>query len=390
MMSEVIVRKVENEADFRLFFEFPWVHYAHDANWVPPLVSQRRDLLDKKRNPAWEYLEGDYFIALRAGEVVGTIAAVINHHHNEHMHEHIGHFGAFETINDQAVADALLTAAGDWIRARGYDAIRGPQTFTTHEECGLLVENFSQPQILMPYNPPYYQQLIEQAGFVKVMDVYSIYQNREILKRNGTIERFGRIADHALKRSGITLRPLDMRRKKEEFKIFADIYNNAWDINWGFHPFTTKELDALVSSLGDFVDPKLAFFAEHEGRAVGFALGIPNLNEVLAKVYPRPGVPEWWSMLKAAYYWKVKKVIRSVRLPLMGVIPEFRNKGIDLALMHAISSAILPTQYENFDAGWILETNTLLSIVAKVEGKPYKTHRFYEKSLVAAPTPADA
>jgi GNAT superfamily N-acetyltransferase len=233
----------------------------------------------------------------------------------------------------------------------------------------------------MPYNPPYYQALVEGAGFRKVMDVYSVYQDRAILARNNTVERFGRAAQHAINRCGVTIRPLDMRRKMTEFKIFAQIYNRAWDANWGFHPFTERELEALVKSLGRFVDPNLAFFAEHKGEAVGFALAIPNMNEVLARVYPRPGVPEWWSLLKAFYYWKVKKVIRSVRLPLMGVVPEFRNRGVDLALMHAISQAMLPSQYDYLDAGWILETNSLLSIIGKVEGKPYKTHRFYEKAL---------
>jgi len=381
MMSTVTIRTVDNDADFQRFFEFPWQHYADDPQWVPPLVSQRRELLDKRLNPAWEYLDGDYFIAVRDGVTVGTIAAVINHHHNEHMHERIGHFGAFETINDAQVASALLDAASDWVRSRGYEAIRGPQTFTTHEECGLLVENFTQPMILMPYNPPYYAGLIEGAGFHKVMDVYSIYQDRDILARNNTLERFGRAADHAIKRSGVVIRPLNMRRKREEFATFAEIYNRAWDINWGFHPFTQRELDALAKSLGQFVDPGLAFFAEHEGKAVGFALAIPNLNEALARVYPRPGVPEWWSLIQAFYYWKVKRVIRSVRLPLMGVIPEFRNRGIDLALMNAVCRALLPSQYQFMDAGWILETNSLLSIIGKVEGRPYKTHRFYEKAL---------
>lgn len=136
-----------------------------------------------------------------------------------------------------------------------------------------------------------------------------------------------------------------------------------------------------MASLGQFVDPQLAFFAEAAGRPVGFALAIPNMNEVLARVYPRPGVPEIISLAKAFYYWKVARVIRSVRLPLMGVLPEYRNKGIDLALMHAIIEAMLPSQYDYLDAGWILETNTLLSIIEKVEGKPYKTHRFYEKAL---------
>jgi GNAT superfamily N-acetyltransferase len=377
----VEIRQVTTPEEHRQFFEFPWLHYKHDPNWVPPLLSQRRELLDKKKNPAWEYMEGDYFLALRDGQLVGTIAAVINHNHNRHNNEHIGTFGMFECIEDEEVAHALLQTAEDWVRSRGYDAIRGPQNFTLHEECGLLIENFSQPQVLMPYNPPYYRDLIESAGYVKKMDVYSIYQDRTIVARNNTLERFGKAAGFAMKKAGVVIRPLDMRRRHREFEIFKDIYNAAWNDNWGFHPFTDRELNALVASLGQFVDPQLAFFAEAAGRPVGFALAIPNMNEVLARVYPRPGVPEIISLAKAFYYWKVARVIRSVRLPLMGVLPEYRNKGIDLALMHAIIEAMLPSQYDYLDAGWILETNTLLSIIEKVEGKPYKTHRFYEKAL---------
>jgi GNAT superfamily N-acetyltransferase len=380
-MSNVVIRKVENAQDYRLFFEFPWHHYKNDPHWIPPLLSQRRDLLDKKKNPAWEYMEGDYFIALKNGEIVGTIVGFINHHHNDHNKEHIGWFGMYETINDPDVSNALLKTACDYVQSRGYDAIRGPQNFTSHEETGLLVENFSPPQVLMPYNPPYYQTLLEQADFVGVMDVYSVYQDRDIIRRNNTLERFGKIAQRAIEKSGITIRPLDIKRKKQEFEIFKEIYNSAWNDNWGFHPFTPRELDALVASLGQFVDPKLAFFAEANGKPAGFALAIPNLNESLQFAYPRPGIPEIWSLLKVFYHWQIAKKIKSTRLPLMGVIPEHRNKGADLALMHALLAAMLPMQYDYMDAGWILKINPLMSIIGKVEGKPYKTHRFYEKSL---------
>jgi GNAT superfamily N-acetyltransferase len=377
-MSNIVVRKVDNPADFKLFFEFPWKHYANDPHWVPQLVSQRRDLLDKKRNPAWDYMEGDYFIALKDGDMVGTIAAVINHHHNSHNQEHMGFFGMFECINDQAVANALLDTVVNWVKTRGFDAIRGPQNFTTHEECGLLIDNFTQPMVLMPYNPQYYQALLENYGFKKAMDVYSVYQDRPIVERNKTLERFGKIAEHMTKRTGIVIRQLDPKKKTAEFELYKKIYNDAWTVNWGFHPFTSRELDVLVESLGMFVDPALTFFAEHEGRPVGFAMAIPNMNEALAFARPKPGTPELWTLLKVLYHWKIAKKISSVRLPLMGVLPEYRNKGVDVAFMYHVLKAVLPTQYQFLDAGWILETNELMHIISKVEGKPYKTHRFYQ------------
>ena len=170
MSNPVAVRKVENAGDFRAFFEFPWHLYKNDPHWVPPLLSMRRDLLDKEKNPAWaEYMEGDYFAAWRGDQIVGTIVAYINHRHNKFHEEHIGWFGAFEVYDDQEAATALLETAAEWVKSRGYDAVRGPQTFTTHEECGLLVDGFTRPTLLMPYNYPYYQQLVENAGFHKNM-----------------------------------------------------------------------------------------------------------------------------------------------------------------------------------------------------------------------------
>lgn len=378
----VTVRQVASEAELKTFIEFPYHHYKNDPNWTPPLLSQRHDLLDKKRNPAWEYLEGDYFIAWEGETPVGTISAFINHRHNDYAKEHVGWFGIFETVDDPAVSDALLTTAIEWVQSRGYDAIRGPQSFTTHEECGLLVDNFTPPMVLMPYNPPYYIPLIERMGFQKVMDVYSCYQNREIIQRNNGWERYGKIAQRTNDKSGISIRPLNMGERAKEFKLFRDIYNDAWANNWGFVPMTDRELDALVKNLGMFVDPKLAFFAELEGKPIGFALAIPNLNESLHWAKPSLRTPEWWTLLKVLYHWKLKKAITSVRLPLMGVLPEYRNRGVEIALIYAVMVATSsnPT-YQYIDAGWILETNQLLSIVDKVGTLRYKTHRFYEKAL---------
>ena len=370
-----------NRREFEDFFAFPWRHYADDANWAPPLLSIRRQLLDKSKHPAWKYMEGEYFAAWQRGKMVGTVAAFINHEHNRYHAENIGFFGLFESIDDTAVARGLLEAAADWVRAGGADAIRGPANFTTNEECGLLVENFSQPVIMMPYNPPYYAALIEQAGFEKVMDLYCIYQDRETIESTNSLERLERLVKRASERSGIIVRSMNARDKKAEFERFREIYNAAWEKNWGFIPMNDEELEALVRDLGMLVEADLAFFAEIAGEPVGFALTIPNFNEALRRAYPRPGVPEIWTMAQVAWHWKIRRSIRGVRMPLMGVKQEHRNKGVELAMLLEVMKALLPSRYDYLDSGWILETNPLIKISVSLGGQIYKTHRFYQRSL---------
>ena len=377
------IRPLANRREFEDFFCFPWRHYADDANWAPPLLSIRRQLLDKSKHPAWKYMDGEYFGAWRLGRMVGTVAAFINHEHNRYHDENIGFFGLFESIDDAAVAAGLLDIAGDWVRARGAIAIRGPANFTTNEECGLLVDNFSQPVIMMPYNPPHYGALVESAAFEKVMDVHCIYQDRATIEASNSLERLERLVKRAAERSGISVRSMNAKDKKAEFDRFREIYNAAWEKNWGFIPMNDEELEALVKDLGMLVEADLAFFAEIAGEPVGFALTIPNFNEALRRAYPRPGVPEIFTMAQVAWHWKVRRSIRGVRMPLMGVKAEHRNKGVELAMLLEIMKALLPSRYDYLDSGWILETNPLIKISLSLGGKIYKTHRFYQKSLSA-------
>jgi hypothetical protein len=379
----VEVRKVENAEDFQAFFNFPWTLYKNDPNWVPPLLSMRRDLLDKKKNPSWEYMEGDYFAAWRGTEIVGTITALVNHRHNEFHEENVGWFGTFDVFDDQEAATALLNTAADWVKTRKYDAIRGPQSFTTHEETGLLVDGFNRPVLLMPYNPPYYQKLVEGAGFVKAMDIYSFHLSRQGAIEHATADRLERLTKAVMKRNKITVRPIDKKNLKAEFQLFKDIYNAAWDKNWGFVPMTPKELDAMVKSLGDFFDPSMAFFAEVDGVPAGFVMGVPDFNEVLQLAYAKPGTPEIVTLLKALWYWKIRPVIDTARIPLMGVKEGYRNKGVDAVLYYYVLNALINNpRIQHSDSGWILEANKDMVSIAKSFGSDiYKTHRFYEKKL---------
>lgn len=381
MPSPVVIRKVETKADFKPFFEFPWTLYKDDPNWVPPLLSMRRELFDKEKSPAWEYLEGDFFTAWRGDQIVGTIAAYINHRHNEFHNEHIGWFGAFDVYDDQEAATALLDTAAEWVKSRGYTAIRGPQTFTTHEECGLLIENFSRPILLMPYNKPYYQKLVEAAGFTKAMDTISHHTTRESVIENALYQRLQKLTSAMMKRNKITLRPVDPKNLDADFKLFKELYNAAWDKNWGFVPMTPRELDGMVKSLGQFFDPRLAFFAYVDGVPAGFILGIPDFHQVLAKARARPGTPEIITLLRALWHWKIRPVMTWVRVPLMGVKAEYRRKGVDVAMYTYILNTILEIGYTDSDSGWVLETNMDMRGVSDGLGlEPYKRYRFYEKS----------
>jgi GNAT superfamily N-acetyltransferase len=377
--STVQVRPVTNRDEFQAFFEFPWRVYADDPNWIPPLLSMRRELLDHDENPAWQYMDGQYFAAWRGDEIVGTIAAYVNHRFNDYWDTHIGWFGAFDVLNDADAAQALLDTATEWVQERGYEAIRGPQTFTPHEECGLLVEGYDPPVLMMPYHRPYYQAFIEANGFEKVMDIHSLYIDRDRVQQANTVERLARIVERSKTRSNITIRPLNMKNKDEEFRIFRDIYNEAWDKNWGFVPMNDAELDALIESLGMFVEPGMSFFAEIDGEPVGFAMTLPDFNELLQRVYPKPGVPEWWSLIQLGWHWKIARSIKGLRLPLMGVKADYRNKGVDLALIYETLMALLPSRYTHLDCGWVLETNQLMGMTEKMGGEKYRTHRFYEK-----------
>lgn len=383
MSSALTVRKVETPADFRAFFAFPWTVYKNDPNWVPPLLSMRRDLLDKRKNPAWEYCEGDFFAAWRGDQIVGTIAAYINHRHNEFHDERVGWFGAFEVLDDAEAARALLDTASAWVKDKGYPAIRGPQTFSTHDECGLLVDGLDQPPVLLyPYNPRYYQSHIEAAGFSKVMDTYGFIITREKALETGLDDRLERIAKGIMRRNKVTVRGIETRKLKAEFALFKELYNAAWEKNWGFVPMTPRELDALVESLGNFFDPRLAFFGYVDGEPAGFSMAIPNLNEVLLKAYAQPGTPEIVTLVKALWHWKLRPSIRGARVPLLGVKEGLRGKGVDAVLYYHTLRALIDNGYQFCDSGWILESNQNMVSIAKSFGQEiYKTFRFYEKSL---------
>ncbi len=366
------------------FIFFQWVPYQGNPYWVPPLISERREFYDKTRHPFYQHAEVAMFLARRGGQTAGTIYAVDNRAHNEFHNENIGVFGGFECLNDQAVAHALFDQAEKWLRARGRSAVRGPFNFSTNEESGLLIDGFDDaPRVLMTYNPPYYQTLIEQAGYAKVMDLLAY--NMEVNAEKG-LENFPpklkRIMDKTMQRDGIVIRKLDLSRLDDEVARIKPVYNSAWAKNWGFVPMTDAEFDHLAHGLKAVLDPDLLFVVEAKGEPIGVAISLPDVNDPLRRAYPAPGNPEWWTLVKFMFNYKVRKTQKYIRVLIMGVLPKYRASGIDAVLMAKTAEEAMKKGYTRGEGSWILESNIPMRTSADHLGwKVYKTYRIFEKTL---------
>ncbi|MCD6291028.1 MAG: GNAT family N-acetyltransferase [Anaerolineae bacterium] len=383
--STIRVRPIHTPEERLTFITFPWKVYKDDPNWVPPLISERKEFLDPARNPSFEHMDCQYFLAERDGQVIGTIAAFINHRHNEFHDEKVGFFGFFETIPDYAVAEALLSMACDWVKDKGMTAIRGPANFSTNDEVGMLVDGFdSPPVILMTYNPRYYPEYVERFGFHKAQDLLAYHIDLEIFREHPekAPAKLFRVVERVKKRGEFTVRPIDMKHLDREIQKFKDVYNSAWSKNWGFVPLTDAEIDHLAAQLKQIVDPATVFIAEADDKPIGIILPLPDLNQPLLLAYPKPGVPEWWTLIKFFWHWKIRRRVTLIRAFAMGVVKEYRTRGVDAVLYYEMGKAALERGYKEAEMSWILESNTVMNNTIKAfGGELYKTYRVYEKAL---------
>jgi len=335
-------------------------------------------LLSRTKNPFFEHAQAEYFIAERDGAVVGRIAAISNRLHNETHGDRVGFFGFFESIDDQAVADALLTAAAEWCRGLGHDVLRGPASFSVNDECGLLVDGFdSPPTLMMPHNPRYYIVLLEGAGFTKAKDLW-VYQGGSEERYVPVPERLARATELIRQRQGITLRALNMKDFEGEVERIKELYNSAWEKNWGFVPMTEHEIDHLAEQFKPVVIPELVPMAEKDGKLIGFGIALPDLNVVFRKNRSGRLFP---MILKLLWALKAKR-IRRARILLLGVLPEHQGKGIDAMLYHWIWTKSGERGIYWGEAGWILEDNPAMNAgLEKMTFRVYKTYRLYDRRI---------
>ncbi len=372
-MAEVTIRPVQSSRDVRRFIKFQWVPYKDNPVWVPPLLMDRRKLIDKKKNPFYKHADAEFFLAERDGEVVGRIGAILNHNHNKQHNENIGFFGFFECIEDQAVAFALFDAAKNWLSAKGVDAIRGPASPSVNDEYGMLVEGFDRsPAILMSYNPPYYPAFTEAYGFAKAKDLYSWYLHGEKVFS----EKFVRVSEAARQRQGLVFRSLNMKDFANEVQKIHELYTRGWTANWGEVPLTDEEFTYMAADLKAIVNPELVVIAEVKGKPVGFGLSLPDYNEVLKDNKHGWLIP---GILRILLF---KKRITYARVVMLGVLPEFMNSGIGAILFYETGRRINRNGMPHGEASWVLEDNVMMNRGAQMmNGQIIKKHRLYQMSL---------
>ncbi|MBI5073879.1 MAG: N-acetyltransferase [Nitrospirae bacterium] len=365
------VKEVTAAKDLDRFIELSYSLYKNYPHYVPQLRKELRDQLSRN-NPLFMHAVVKYFVAEKEGRIAGRVCSIINQRHCEFHQEAAGFFGFFEAENDREVAKALLDAVSAELRAEGMKVMRGPMNFSTNEECGFLIEGYDEhPMLMTPYSPPYYNDLMEAYGMVKAKDLYAfIHEVQQSLP-----EKVLRVAAIAEKR-GITVRPVNKKRFDEEMLVFREVYNDAWEKNWGFIPLTDEEIFYLGERLKQIVVPELTLIAEDKGIPVGFLGMVPDFNVVLKKMN---GNINPLTIIKALYY---SRKIRDLRLLLLGIKKPYRNKGVDALLFREGFRGMGRGKYRRVEFSWILEDNIPVQrIVEMAGGRLYKKYRIYEKTL---------
>lgn len=375
-MASVDVIEVESKAQLKQFITLPNRLYANEPNYVTPLLSERLEFFDKAKNPFYKTASTKLFLAVRDGEVVGRCATCINYAHNNFHMEKTGFFGFFDTIDDFEVARPLLKVAMITLKKAGMDKMRGPMNFSTNHEIGFLIDGFdSPPVIMMPYNHAYQPRLAEQFGMKKVMDLYAF----RLVKEKELAPRVVRVVEKLQKRSSIKLRNIRMNEFDAEIRRVKEVYNQAWQYNWGFVPLDDDEFAYIARGMKQIVDPDLVFMAEHEGKPVAFLLALPDINQALIKLKGRL-LP--FGLFKLLWHTKVRNKVDGLRMITMGVIPEFQKRAIDSMMYVAMFKKGVEKGYTWAELSWILETNHLvISAVKQMGSELHKKYRLVEMPI---------
>jgi ribosomal protein S18 acetylase RimI-like enzyme len=376
-VSQIEINEVASRAERDAFIKFPWRIYRDDAAWVPPLLIERKEFLDRTKHPFFEHGDAALFLARRNGETVGRIMASDDPNYNSLHKSNVGCFGLFECLDDRTIAAALFSAAGKWLRRKGRDEIMGPIDYSTNYVCGLLVDGFEfPPTLLTAHNPPYYAPLIAGEGFKKAKDFYAWWFSDPAYAAS----RLRRLSAVLQKRHPVSIRAGNLKNIREESRRLREIYNEAWKENWGFVPFTEKEFEFMARELKQLIVPEFALIAEVGDEPVGFILCIPDINVALRKIDGRLttlGLPI--GLARLLYY---KNRIKTARLVALGVKPRYRRSGIaEMLVLRIIEDAMIKRGFTG-ELSMTLEDNHLINrFLAAIGAKRYKTYRIYRRSL---------
>jgi GNAT superfamily N-acetyltransferase len=366
------IQAVGSRADLKRFIKYPFARYRHDPHWVPPLLVSEREQFDPGTNPFYEHARLNLFLAERDGKTVGRIAAIDDDNHNQTHDDNLLFFGFFEAEDEEA-GKVLLARVEERAQKLGREVIRGPANPSMNHSAGLLIDAFdSDPFVMMPYNPPEYPRYVEAFGYGKAKDLYAW-----IFDRGWEVKKIGRLAERIRKRhSDLVIRPVDMKRWDEELERFRDLYNRSWERNWGFVRYTDAEFDHLAKEFKMILDPELVALAEVGGELAGITVLLPDANQVFKRMRGRL-LP-----FGIFYFFGRNRIIDQLRLPILGVAPEYRDRGFELAMIHELYERVLARGYQRCEASWTLEDNRAMNHVIEAGGaKHYKTYRVYQKEL---------
>ena len=371
-----VVRPVASRRDLREFIELPYRLHANEASWIPPLRLERRLFLSRRFNAYFKHAEAELFLARRDGRVTGRISAQIDHAFNEFQDNRWGMFGFLELEEDRETLEALLETAADWLRERGRDLMVGPMDFSMNDEAGILIDGFErEPMIKQPWHPPYYQRLCEQAGLRKAMDLYM--WEHVVERRENILPIMFELAEKLEPKHGIRIRHMRRRGLRRDLDTFRELYNQAWRRNWGFVPYSEEDMDAYAMELQLVFDPDWFMVAETgEGKTVGVAITVPDINQVLKRMKGRILPFGWWHFLRR------RRIIDRCRIGFLGVNPDYQHTGVAAGLYIEHFNMAAATRVKWGEAGWVLETNKSLNRgMEALSGRIVKRYRMYEHPL---------
>ncbi len=380
--ASIEIQPVKTRRALRAFVMFPWRVYKGDPNWVPPLISERMEYLDPAKGPFYKHADVALFLARRRLEVVGTVAAFMPRQPPDSSAAPEGGFGFFEVIDDDEVASRLLDAACEWLRTRGASLMRGPMCFSENEYGGVLIEGAGcPPAMLEAHSPPYYPALLQRYGMEKDHDLFAWRAFRSQIgdELRNIPPDLNRVADVARRAANVTVRKLRPKEWEQEVAIARHLFNTTLSDLPGFVPMTEHEFRHLADPLRILLDPDLALFAEVDGKAIGFCIAIPDINRVLIRLNGRL-FPFGW--LRLRHY---IRQIDVVSFKLMGVLEEYRRRGIDALLYLETVRAFYEKGYEWLDGSLTSEFNPTVNLIAQRLGaERYKHYRLYQKKLKAS------
>lgn len=372
------VQRVENQCMMKDFIKLPWTIgiYRNDQAWVPPIISDQKKLLDRRKSYFFEIGDAEFFLAYKSGIPVGRITAHVNHLYEKKYDMDMGFFGFYESIDDVAVAKSLINAASVWLKQKNKKVMNGPQSFSIYDSVGFEVEGIDKmPTVGLFHFAPYYKDLIEACGFTKCIDWHCFMVERIHYEKHAPY--LEEVRKSLLKNTDVEFRILNKMEISKRVKDVQQIFNAAWEGNWGHLPLTDKQMEMIFKELKMFIIPDFAIFAEKNGKTIGFIISIPDVNPGLrvldGRLYP-------WRVIK--FMREIKKVKR-VRTVIMGVLPEYRGKHIDdIFYLKSIEAGLRLDIWES-DCSMIVETNTkMLNALKPLTPNPYKTYRIYQRPIV--------